>query len=47
MTINLDEQVKSEDTMGVISLVNNIGLPDIEEFWKHRESFLMKKNTEQ
>lgn len=43
MTINLDERVKSEDAMGVQRLVNHIGLPDAEAFWKHREIFLMKK----
>lgn len=45
MTINLDERVKSEDAMGVHSLVNNIGLPDAEAFWKHRERDLPYEKT--
>lgn len=41
MTINLDEREKSEDAMGVHSLVNSIGLPDVEAFWKHRERYIL------
>lgn len=44
MTINLDEREKSEDAMGAHSLVNNIGLPDAEAFWKHRERSSLWKN---